>query len=134
MTTKRRPKGILRNGAKHAARPAAVLTLSTTRPPRPLVSIDGTLYELRWRDELDPRHALRAELLAPRMRALAAALEASELLSDAQAGELVAGVRELTGYVLDAPAEVAARLTDAQCMQLIARYGMLQLERAGAGG
>lgn len=132
MTTRRRPNP--RNGKRHAAAPpATVLTLTTKRPPRPAVLIDGTAYELLWRDELDPRHALRAELLAPRMRALAAALEASELLTAEQAAELVAGVREMTGYVLAAPAEVVARLTDAQCLQLIGKYGELQLARAGAG-
>lgn len=88
----------------------------------PPVKIDGQLYHLRHPDALSIAHLKQMERIGPRAGEL---LQAADL-DDAQIGELDALLQRTGAIVLDAPADVQARLSDLQRIQILHAFSRLR--------
>lgn len=104
--------------------PRPVLEFDTLNDGLP-IRIDGQLYHLRSANALSLGALKRLERLAPRMGAL---LQQADL-SEAEERDVSAGLVQLCDLVVDAPAEVRARLTDAQRVRILEAFTQLPSPR-----
>lgn len=100
------------------------LTLTTGRQAPHQVQIDGQRYALRWRDELSVQDRSRLEGLRPRVAELEARLGT---LSDPELGEYIAAIRFASSVMLAAPADVQAKLSDAQVALVLEAFATMNL-------
>lgn len=98
-----------------------VLEFSTLEEGLP-VRIDGQLYQIRSANALSLSALKRLERVAPRMATL---LQRDDLTDD-EAQDVAAGLVQLCDLILDAPAEVRARLKDAQRVSILQAFTQLR--------
>lgn len=101
-----------------------ILSLDTLSKNLP-IKIDGKAHEIRHPDSLPLAALMRVEKIAPRCAALLGAAEGVGL-TDEETDELTGMLELLTGVVLDAPADVRARLNDAQRVQIMQVFTQLR--------
>jgi hypothetical protein len=98
-----------------------VLTLDTVTQGMP-IRIDDTLHELLHPEQLSLGAIQRIERMAPRVAALLQTPERTE----EQERDLSQALREVCATVLQAPADVHARLTDQQRVRIVEAFTQLR--------
>lgn len=94
----------------------------TTLLPQDSVLIDGVSYFIRNRESLTIRGSMIVERAFPRL----IALMASDELTDEQDAEATALLQQTVSVVLDAPADVIAKLTDTQRLNVFMAFTPLR--------
>lgn len=110
---------------------APVLDLATLLDPI-RVRIDGTLYALHRPDALSLSQVARVDALRPDFEALRSSSASFTLTLD-QLKTLESVLAEMCLVVLDAPADVQARLSDPQRIAIIQAFTQLPPPRQTAG-
>ena len=103
------------------ADPDTTLSFSTLHEGLP-ITIDGQPYQIRHPDSLTLGALKDLELLAPRLGVL---LQRPNLTPQEEK-QLSTGLAKVCQLALDAPAEVQARLTDAQRLKVVEAFTQLR--------
>jgi hypothetical protein len=106
-----------------------ILSISTLVEPRDFVTIDGTPYELRRPGELTLLEQLRLGRRGQELEALKVSLDTGDP-GEEDIQTLLALLDEMCRLVLLAPAEIHARLSDAQKQAIVQAFMLPQRETA----
>lgn len=99
-----------------------ILTIETKIQRHHSIAVDGTAYELRDPKEFSPFQRRQYPKIAARIKAL----EAAEAPSKSEEKEYADLLAKLCAMIVDAPAEVLAKLTASQCQLVVGVYAALR--------